>query len=98
MRPASGSAPSAPAPRRKRIDFHGRDLIGWREDTEIAEVQRFQIGITPLPDGPFERGKSGFKLIQYTACGLPVMAPPVGVNASIVDRPARQKNDKEWRP
>jgi glycosyltransferase involved in cell wall biosynthesis len=48
-------------------------------------VQRFSIGIMPLLDRPFERGKSGFKLIQYMACGLPVMASPVGVNSSIVE-------------
>ncbi|WP_300974840.1 glycosyltransferase family 4 protein [Sphingomonas sp. LHG3406-1] len=64
--------------------FEGLDLIEWSEATEIAEVQRFSIGIMPLLDRSFERGKSGFKLIQYMACGLPVMASPVGVNSSIV--------------
>jgi glycosyltransferase involved in cell wall biosynthesis len=38
----------------------------------------------PLLDRSFERGKSGFKLIQYLACGLPVIASPIGVNSSIV--------------
>ena len=38
----------------------------------------------PLLDLPFQRGKSGYKLIQYMACGLPVIASPVGVNAEIV--------------
>lgn len=64
--------------------FEGLDLIEWNEATEIAEVQRFSIGIMPLLDRSFERGKSGFKLIQYMACGQPVMASPVGVNSSIV--------------
>ena len=39
----------------------------------------------PLADGPFERGKCGYKLIQYMASGLPVVASPVGVNREIVD-------------
>jgi glycosyltransferase involved in cell wall biosynthesis len=64
--------------------FEGLDLVDWDEATEIAEVQRLSIGIMPLLDRSFERGKSGFKLIQYMACGLPVIASPVGVNSSIV--------------
>ncbi len=56
----------------------------WREGTEVSEIQQFDIGIMPLPDEPFERGKCGYKLIQYMACGVPVVASPVGVNASLV--------------
>ena len=43
------------------------------------------IGIMPLPDEPWARGKSGYKLVQYMACGLPLVASPVGVNSSIVE-------------
>ena len=39
----------------------------------------------PLPDEPPERGKCGYKLIQYMACALPVIASPVGVNRQIVE-------------
>lgn len=65
--------------------FRGMELAPWSESTEIAEVQGFDIGIMPLIDAPFERGKSGYKLIQYMACGLPSVASPVGVNKSILD-------------
>jgi glycosyltransferase involved in cell wall biosynthesis len=57
----------------------------WSEDTEVDQVQEFDIGIMPLPDEPFERGKCGYKLIQYMACGKPVVASPVGVNKVIVN-------------
>jgi len=57
----------------------------WREDTEVAEIQRCDVGIMPLPDEPPERGKCGYKLIQYMACGLPVIASPVGANRQIVE-------------
>jgi glycosyltransferase involved in cell wall biosynthesis len=56
----------------------------WSESTEVEEIQRFDVGIMPLADLPFERGKNGFKLIQYMACSRPVIASPVGVNREIV--------------
>jgi glycosyltransferase involved in cell wall biosynthesis len=56
----------------------------WSEETEVKEIQEFDIGIMPLKDEPFERGKCGYKLIQYMACGKPVVASPVGVNNIIV--------------
>ena len=57
----------------------------WSEATEVASIRKMDVGIMPVPDEPFERGKCGFKLIQYMACGLPVVASPVGVNAEIVE-------------
>jgi glycosyltransferase involved in cell wall biosynthesis len=56
----------------------------WHEDTEVSSLRSLDIGIMPLPDSPWERGKCGYKLIQYMACGLPVIASPVGANNKIV--------------
>jgi glycosyltransferase involved in cell wall biosynthesis len=64
--------------------FDGLTLSSWSEASEITAVQAMDIGIMPLPDEPWARGKSGYKLVQYMACGLPVVASPVGANASIV--------------
>ena len=64
--------------------FEGASFEPWSEAGEIASVQAMDIGIMPLPDEPWARGKSGYKLIQYMACGLPVVASPVGVNSDIV--------------
>jgi glycosyltransferase involved in cell wall biosynthesis len=56
----------------------------WHEDTEAAELINSDIGLAPLPDDRFTRGKCGFKILQYQAAGLPVVASPVGVNAEYV--------------
>ncbi len=56
----------------------------WTESTEVEEIRRFDVGIMPLVDSPFERGKNGFKLIQYMACARPVIGSPVGVNRDII--------------
>jgi glycosyltransferase involved in cell wall biosynthesis len=56
----------------------------WSEAQEGEEILQFDVGVMPLPDSPWERGKSGYKLIQYMACALPVIASPVGVNSKLV--------------
>jgi glycosyltransferase involved in cell wall biosynthesis len=60
------------------------EALPWSESTEAAMLQQLDVGIMPLSDTPFERGKCGYKLIQYMACGVPVVASPVGVNTEIV--------------
>ena len=56
----------------------------WLEATEAHEIGKFDVGVMPLPDDDWERGKSGYKLIQYMASGRPVVASPVGANREIV--------------
>ena len=59
-------------------------FVPWTEGTEIRELAQVDVGIMPLPDTPFTRGKCGFKLLQTMACWRPVVASPVGANCQIV--------------
>lgn len=61
------------------------EIKPWTEESEVDDIQTFDVGVMPLPDEPWEWGKCGYKLIQYMACGKPVVASPVGVNQEIVD-------------
>jgi glycosyltransferase involved in cell wall biosynthesis len=74
-------------------------IRAWDEATETSEIQSFDVGTMPLPDEPFERGKCGYKLIQYMACGLPVVASPVGANRQIVEHGVNgfwASTNEEW--
>ena len=59
--------------------------LHWSEEVERTIGKKFDLGVMPLIDGPFERGKCGYKLIQYMAGGIPIIASPVGVNRQIVE-------------
>ena len=60
------------------------EFIPWSPATEVAALRTASVGVMPLTDDEWTRGKCGFKLLQYMACGLPCVASPVGVNAEIV--------------
>jgi glycosyltransferase involved in cell wall biosynthesis len=59
--------------------------LDWHEHTEIDLINSLDVGTMPLPDDEWARGKCAFKLIQYMACAVPVIASPVGANVEVVD-------------
>jgi glycosyltransferase involved in cell wall biosynthesis len=56
----------------------------WSAESEVRDIESFDIGIMPLPDDAWARGKSGYKLVQYMAASRPVVASAVGANCQIV--------------
>lgn len=59
--------------------------IPWRKSTEMDDLLRMNVGVMPLTDDKWAKGKCGFKALQYMALGIPALVSPVGVNTEIVD-------------
>lgn len=61
-------------------------FIQWSEENEVSGIQRADLGIMPLFNNEWEKGKCSFKMLQYMACGLPVIVSPVGMNKEVLVR------------
>ena len=70
----------------------------WSLDGQAAELAEFDIGVMPLPDMAWARGKCGYKLLQYFAAGVPAVASPVGVSRELIgtDRGLLATTAEEW--
>jgi len=70
----------------------------WSHMKEQEFIQQFDIGVMPLTDTPWARGKCAYKLIQYMSCEVPVVASPVGANIDVIDASCGYlaKTNAEW--
>jgi glycosyltransferase involved in cell wall biosynthesis len=60
-------------------------FINWSSAAEVDDLLTMHIGLMPLYNGELEKGKCGFKAIQYMSLGIPALVSPIGVNEEIVD-------------
>lgn len=75
------------------------ECVQWTSETEINTLQRMDIGLYPLPDNDWIKGKSGLKALQYMALALPVVASNLGCNNRVIKNNFSGilvNNKKEW--
>jgi glycosyltransferase involved in cell wall biosynthesis len=75
------------------------ETLAWNANSEVADLSQIDIGIMPLPDDEWSRGKCGLKALQYMALGIPTVLSPVGVNREIARDGAAvlASTEAEWR-
>jgi glycosyltransferase involved in cell wall biosynthesis len=81
------------------IPFKSIINIKWDYSLDVKCINDFNVGIMPLIDSNWSRGKCSFKLIQYLACGIPVIASPVGMNIDVLTNLSftwLPKKNEEW--
>ena len=79
--------------------LHSLRYSPWRKQTEIADLLQFNLGLMPLVDDPWARGKCAFKALQYMALGIPALVSPVGMNTEVVQDGINGfvcATDEEW--
>jgi len=73
------------APRFTQISGRQVDFVAWEPAVEATALQPLDVGLMPLPDTRWTRGKCSFKMLQYLSTGVPAIVSPVGLNADILD-------------
>lgn len=71
----------------------------WSASTEVEDLSKFDIGIMPLPDDEWEKGKCGMKGLQYMGIGIPAVMSPVGANLEIIQDGVNgylPRSEDEW--
>jgi glycosyltransferase involved in cell wall biosynthesis len=94
IRVVSDIAPDLGAVANRFVEF-----IPWSPEVEVSSIQGMDVGIMPLEDSSWERGKCSYKMLQYMACGIACVVSPVGMNAQVLamgDVGISAKSASQW--
>ncbi len=81
------------------FEIPNMNFIQWNKETEIQDLLRFDVGVMPLYNDKWAKGKCGFKALQYLSLGIPAIVSPIGVNIQIVDEDQNGficESEEEW--
>jgi glycosyltransferase involved in cell wall biosynthesis len=86
----------------RKPDWNLKSLqyIEWNKETEVTDLLKMNVGIMPIPDDDWAKGKCGFKALQYMSLGIPALVSPVAVNKKIVDNGINGywcNDNEEWK-
>jgi glycosyltransferase involved in cell wall biosynthesis len=87
------------APDFKLIPESQMEFVLWSVDSEVSTIQKMDIGLMPLDDTPWSRGKCSYKMLLYMACGVPVVVSDVGMNSEVLTHDFigyGAKLEKDW--
>jgi glycosyltransferase involved in cell wall biosynthesis len=82
-----------------KIDGVEVEAIRWRSETELEDLSNIDIGVMPLPNDAWSKGKCGLKALQFMALGIPTICSPVGVNTDIIqdnENGLLAESEDEW--
>lgn len=81
-------------------ELNNYSIVRWVKEKEVEEMQTLDIGVYPVDDTLWEKGKSGLKAIQYMAFGIPSICDAVGINTHLIENEKNGflvRNNEEWK-
>lgn len=73
-------------PRFSRVPGKAIEYVRWSPEIEVAALQGLTVGLMPLEDSAWTRGKCAFKMLTYMSCGVPVVVSPLGMNVEVLQK------------
>jgi len=85
--------------KKPKWDINNYEYIKWSKESEFSDLAKIDIGLMPLPESEWAKGKCGFKILQYFSAGIPAIASNVGVNSSLIVHGKNGylcNNERDW--